>query len=458
MELVIEGNVFFEGRARKLALGIENGAIVEIKKVIKGVHTLDFGDRLIMPGAVDAHVHFREPGMTHKEDFLTGTTSAACGGVTAVLDMPNTKPSTATPADFNEKLSLVRRKACVDFGLFAGLTGKGRPERLAPQAAGYKLYMGSTTGDLLVDDYSRLPEILGPLASTGRTVAVHAEDEGLLRRLGAAPTDLPAYNDARPPQCESDAVGKFLGALGKNRGHICHISTRGALERLGEPDAGPVPGKGAGEAVKGPGAIWPAAPGRATCEVTPHHLLLDAQEDRALGTLGKMNPPLRKRGEREALWSAFLDGRIDALASDHAPHLEEEKDSAFADAPAGVPGTETMVPLMMMLVRAGRLPIERLVDAICTRPAEIYSLEAGRIAPGMPANLAVFDLHEVRPIRGKRLSSKCAWTPFEGREAVFPRAVFVRGLPAVEDWEATVSPGWGRFLAERAGPASVWEA
>jgi dihydroorotase len=452
MELVVEGNVFFEGRPRKLALGIEDGLIVSVKKVIRGVRTVDFGDRLILPGAVDGHVHFRDPGSTHKEDFLSGTTSAACGGVTTVLDMPNTRPPVASFDDFNDKLSSVRRRAGVDFGLFMGLNGKGRPERAAQFAAGYKLYMGSTTGDLLVDDYARLPDILAPLAATGRPVAVHAEDEGMLRSVKTVPRDPLTYNDARPPECEAGAVRKFLGALGANRGHVCHISSRGALELVRPGPAAPAAGKPAGNAGAAPveNAAPPERP--ATCEVTPHHLLLDAKGDNGLGTLGKMNPPLRTRDQREALWSAFFDGRIDCLASDHAPHLEEEKDTAFAEAPAGVPGTETMVPLMMAFVKDGRLPIGRLVDAACARPAHIYGLPAGKIEIGAPAHLAVYDLREFWPVRGKKLSSKCAWSPFEGREACFPKAVFLRGRLVVDDWEPSISPGEGVFQPGRARP------
>ena len=450
MELVVEGNVFFEGRPRKLSLGIEGGLIVSIKKVIKGARTVDFGDRLVLPGAIDAHVHFRDPGATHKEDFLSGTTAAACGGVTTVLDMPNTRPPVLSPGDLNDKLSSVRRRAGVDFGLFLGLSGRGSPERAAPFAAGYKLYMGSTTGDLLVDDYSRLPEMLAPLAATGRPVAVHAEDESMLRSVKAVPRDPLTYNDARPPECEREAVRKFMSALGGNRGHVCHISSRGALELLSPAREGTAAGK--------PGPAEPTSSGNretpaerpVTCEVTPHHLLLDAREQNGLGTLGKMNPPLRTRDQREALWNAFVDGRIDCLASDHAPHLEEEKDTTFAEAPAGVPGTETMMPLMIMLVKDGRLPVERLVDAACARPAAIYGLPAGRIEVGAPANLAVYDLHELRPIRGKRLNSKCAWSPFEGRQACFPKAVFLRGRLVVDDWEPSISPGEGVFQAGKA--------
>ncbi|MBM4249013.1 MAG: amidohydrolase family protein [Euryarchaeota archaeon] len=460
MELVVEGNVFFEGRPRKLALGIEDGAIVAVKKVIKGVRTVDFGDKLVLPGAVDVHVHFRDPGMTHKEDFLSGTTAAACGGVTAVLDMPNTVPPTVSPADLNGKLSSARQRAAVDFGLFAGIAGRGRPELLAGLAAGFKLYMGSTTGDLLVDDYSRLDGLLGPLAATGRPVAVHAEDETVLRSVKAVPRDLASYNECRPPEAESSAVRRFLDALGGARGHVCHVSTAGSLGVL-RPAAGAGAGAPAGpEKPPPPPGAANGRPPAVTCEVAPHHLLLDAREDNALGTLGKMNPPLRTRPDRQALWEALVDGRIDCLASDHAPHLEEEKDLPFAEAPAGVPGTETMVPLMMAQVKAGRLPLERLVDAACGRPAAIFGLPGGRLEVGAPAHLAVYDLRRPRTVRGRRLNSKCAWSPFEGREAFFPRSVFLRGQLVVDDWEPSVTPGAGRFLAgeARAGGAPAGSA
>jgi dihydroorotase len=194
-----------------------------------------------------------------------------------------------------------------------------------------------------------------------------------------------------------------------------------------------------------------AAPaGIVTCEVTPHHLLLDAREDRALGAFGKANPPIRNAQERETLWKAFLGGNIDVLASDHAPHLEEEKDAGFGEAPAGVPGTETMLPLMMPLVKQGRLEPAVLVDAVCANPARIFGLDAGRMAIGTPAHIAVFEMGAARPIKGKRLHSKCAWSPFEGMEAIFPKAVFLRGEMIVEDWEPLVSPGMGRFVTGKA--------
>jgi len=448
MELVIEGNVFHEGNVRRLAVGIEDGRIVRVKKVIKGHRTRDFGERLILPGAIDAHVHFREPGMTQKEDFLSGTTAAACGGVTTVLDMPNNRPSTISLSDLREKASLVRPRACVDFGLFAGLVPGSRPSSAATVAIGHKLYMGSTTGDLLVDDYEAIPGLLAEAGAARSPVAVHAEDEPTIRSLGLQAADTISYNESRSPRCESEAVRRFIGALGMARGHVCHISSRRALELLGR-----LPPENAQD---GPGPHLPALAaaehdkaakaGAVTCEVTPHHLFLDAKEDRSLGAFGKVNPPLRRTEERQALWQAFLGGRIDVLASDHAPHLEEEKDAAFADAPAGVPGTETMLPLMMPLVKQGRLEPRILVDAVCTNPSRIFGLGGGAIAPGMPAHMAVFELVTATQIRGKKLRSKCAWSPFEGRQAIFPKAVFLAGEMVVEDWEPVVSPGRGVFL------------
>jgi len=454
MELVIEGNIFYEGRARKLSVGIEDGRIVEVRKVIKGYRTRDFGDRLILPGGVDAHVHFREPGMTHKEDFLTGTTSAACGGITTVLDMPNTRPPAISLSDLKEKAALVRPKSCVDFGLFAGLVPKSRPESTSSLGMGHKLYMGSTTGDLLVDDYQTIPALVAKAGASGRPVAVHAEDEPTIRSLGLRPADTLSYNDARPPACEVEAVRRFAGALGTARGHVCHISSRGALELLGKlpgeevhHETGPARSIPASAVTK----VEPASgAGAISCEVTPHHLLLDAREDTALGAFGKVNPPLRRREEREALWKAFLGGKIEVLASDHAPHLEEEKDVGFREAPAGVPGTETMLPLMMPLVKQGRLELTVLADSVCTNPARIYGLNAGQISVGMPAHIAVFELGAARPIKGKSLRSKCAWSPFEGREAIFPKAVFLRGEMIVEDWEPVASPGMGKFVTGKA--------
>jgi dihydroorotase len=280
-------------------------------------------------------------------------------------------------------------------------------------------------------------------------VAVHAEDEPTIRSLGLGPTDLLSYNDARPPACEAEAVQKFVGGLGTAGGHVCHISSRQALELLGKlpaEEARQVPG----QQLPAPAAAKDAkvaGAGKITCEVTPHHLFLDARETGPLGAFGKTNPPLRKHEEREALWKAFLGGKIEVLASDHAPHLEEEKDVGFREAPAGVPGTETMLPLMMPLVKQGRMELPLLVEAACTGPARIYGLDAGAIAIGMPAHLAVFELGAARPIRGKNLHSKCAWSPFEGREAIFPKAVFLGGDMIVEDWEPVVAPGKGRFVA-----------
>ncbi|MGQ9583052.1 MAG: dihydroorotase [Thermoplasmatota archaeon] len=454
METVVSGRVFYNGALRSLAIGVEEGVVVEVRRSLRGERLLDFGDRVILPGAVDAHVHMREPGLTHKEDFFTGTLAAACGGVTTVLDMPNTIPPTTSLDRLRDKAALASRRACVDFGLFAGLSAGGRPEEMAPFAVGYKLYMASTTGDLFIEDYSLLPSLLRRLEGTGRPVAVHAEDQGIVASTGPASGGLAAHNEARPPGAETGAVRRFLEASGSVLGHICHVSARGTLELLGRgTSVDGAAGVGEGGAAAGPAGAGAVGGGgrRVTCEVTPHHLLLDPGDNAGLGALAKTNPPVRPREEREALWRALLGGGVDILASDHAPHLEEEKDTAFQDAPPGVPGTETMVPLMMALVKRGRVPLELLVGAVCSGPAEVFGLRAGRIEPGAPASFAVYEPTSASLIRGKRLHSKCGWSPYEGMEAVFPRFVFLRGEALVEDWEPVASPGAGAFVTGEAG-------
>ncbi|MEM4729663.1 MAG: amidohydrolase family protein [Thermoplasmata archaeon] len=469
MELVIEGRALYEGRLQELAIGVDGGLISKVGKVLRGERVLDFGDNIILPGAVDAHVHLREPGLTRKEDIATGTTAAACGGVTTVLEMPNTIPPAASISAIREKAGIASRRACVDIGLFAGFTVDNPPVEAASMVVGYKLYMSSATEALLISDYSSIPSLLAGISETGKPMAVHAEDEAIIRRLGLLPKNLREHSESRPPEAETEAARKFIEALGKGRGHICHLSAGGTLELIGRARSGQR-GNG-GEKKDGgagvPGRIEMEAPGKTeaaeaehaegnghrepaskllTCELTPHHLLLDADDHASLGALAKTNPPVRGMAERAALWRAFLDGSVDILASDHAPHLEEEKDTSFADAPAGVPGTETMVPLMIALAKKGRVPLQLIVAMACSRPAEVYGINCGKIAPGMPASLAVYDPTSASEIKGKKLHSKCAWSPFEGFEAIFPRAVLLRGELIVEGGEPVVSPGQGRLV------------
>lgn len=405
-ELVVEGDCYISGRFERACIGIDGGKIVAIARNLEGERRIDFGARKILPAAIDSHVHFREPGMTHKEDFGTGSLAALHGGVTCVLDMPNTVPPTSTARALDEKAEAAASKSLVDFGLFAALRPGVDIASMAGRAVGFKLYMAGTTGDLLVPSLASVGEELAEVARSGKVLAVHAEDESLRRREPAESLDDHMRN--RTGDCEASAVRKVAKAAEACRLHICHVSSKDSLPLvLGQP--------------------------RATAEVTPHHMLLD--RDRPLGTFGKVNPPLRTRADRQALFLAFKEGGFDTMASDHAPHTIDEKKEDFDFAPSGMPGVETMFPVMLQHVRDRHLALATVVKALCERPGEIFGIRKGRIDTGYDADLVVVDFMEGREVRADNLYSKCGWTAYEGMPAVFPKAVIVRGELMMKDGE-----------------------
>jgi dihydroorotase len=403
---VVEGKCFVSGRFEQCCIGIEEGKIVKIAKVLEGDTVRRFGNKAILPGAIDAHVHFREPGMTAKEDFGTGSLAAIDGGVTCVFDMPNTIPGTVTASGLKEKRKLASSKSLVDFGLFAGVRRGIDVNALAKEAVGFKLYMASTTGELLVPSLDMVKSEIAAIAKTNKVLAVHAEDERL--RTKEAERDLDDHLRNRNNDCELSAIKKVKEAAKQCRLHICHVSAKESIPEI--------------EAVQG-----------LTSEVTPHHLLLD--KDTKVGSHAKVNPPLRKRDDRHALFKALQSGAFDIIASDHAPHTIEEKQEEFQYAPSGMPGVETMVPLMLHLTEENHLDIASVVRRLCTKPGEIFGIPKGKIAEGYDADLMVVDFSSCIMIRADRLHSKCGWTAFEGMPAIFPKAVFVRGELMMENGE-----------------------
>lgn len=414
---VLRGRVFFRGRLEALSLGIdEDGRIAAIKKVLRGDDTIDHGDSLILPGCVDLHVHMRDPGLTHKDDFPSGTRSAAIGGVTTVADMPNTKPPVTSPTALAEKVAALRGRAAVDYALY-GAPRDGDAVAPLHDAAALKVYMAESTGGLEVGNHE-LDAIFRAAEGTKKLVVVHAEDPTRFAKPDAR--GLEGYSAARPKHAESSAVQTVAKLCGNAKVHVAHVTCGEALDAL---------------------------PPGATCEVTPHHLFLDWSKP--LGTRGKVNPPLRSRDDRDALWAAFQNGRIDAIASDHAPHAFEEKDTPFDKAPAGVPGVATSLPLLLRRARGGDLELPRLVSAMASRPAEILGIAKGVIELGRDADLIVVDPRRAERITAKRLQYKCGWTPFEGTEGCFPRSVYLRGEAIVDEGEPAAERN-GRLLMPQA--------
>jgi len=399
---VVEGKLFFQGRLHKACVGIEEGRIAAVKKVLKGDEHYDFGDRLILPGAVDPHVHFRDPGSTHKEDFSSGSLSALHGGVTCVLDMPNTQPPIVDVEALREKRERVRGRSWVDYGLYAGIA-PGTDVASLSTCRAYKVFMGSSTQSVLLHGDEELARAMDAVGRTGKVVSVHAEDEGMLVRMDER--SLRDHEACRPRQAETGAIERLLTFQDRARINVCHVSCPESLALL-----------------KG---------GRMTFEVTPHHMLLDSSMD--LGPWGKVNPPLRRKADREALFAAFCRGEVPMLATDHAPHAPEEKERDFGEAPSGLPGVETGFSMMLALVKRGFLSLDVLINAASTVPAQTFGLNKGEIAEGRDADLVVIDPREIVRLQGRRLHSKCGWTPYEGREALFPQAVFLRGKPILMD-------------------------
>jgi dihydroorotase len=409
--LVLRGRVFHGGRIEPLDVGIEGGKIAAMKKVLRSREIVDYGDRIILPGVIDLHVHMREPGLTEKEDFASGTRSAALGGVTTVLDMPNTVPPVSTRQALLAKQKTVSGRSTIDYGLYAGPLSASSVDGLV-SADAFKLYMAPSTGDLRISE-TTLSEIVGSPKLEGRFLSVHAEDPRLFKKPQAR--GLEGHSVGRPIAAEVRAIETVAKLPSKAQAHVAHVTCVEALQAV-------VPG--------------------ITTEVAPHHLLLDYRS--SVGGLGKVNPPLRSPRDRSELWDAFASGRVDIVASDHAPHtLDEKTEGAFDDVPAGMPGVATALPLLLRRVHAQDLTLERLVSAMATRPAQLLGLAKGAVEVGRNADLIVVDPRRAEMITARRVRYKCGWTAFEGFEGVFPEAVYVRGERIVEDGEV-IAEGVGR--------------
>ncbi|HDS59277.1 MAG TPA: hypothetical protein ENN54_03155 [Thermoplasmatales archaeon] len=414
MAMVIAGRAYVDGAVRHTRIAIRDGRIAAIGGNLSGDPLLDVGDDLIFPAAIDCHVHFREPGMTHKEDFFTGTRAAALGGVTAVLDMPNTRPPAMTPEALQEKLHRVQSKACVDFGLYGGIGPDSDVEAMAPHCAAFKIYL-SGDNDMYVPPES-LPGVLARVRHTGKVLALHAELRDCIDRSPS--TSLAEYQSRRPGGCEVEAVKTVLqaNATVKSPVHFCHVSSAAALRLLPQPGA--------------------------TSGVTPHHLFLSAQHSFDLPAMGKVNPPLRDEPERRALLALVAAGRATLLESDHAPHTREEKQE-FAGAPSGLPGVDALLPLTLSAVNRGEMPLSLVHRLLCAAPARRFGLNKGHIEVGRDADLVVLDMKE-KPVVSH---SKCGWTPYEGMTGVYPRQVFMRGQKIVDEGCFVGAPGQGERVA-----------
>jgi len=384
-EIVVKTRIIQGSTESAVCIGIDGERITAVGNDLTGDRTFHFEDYLALPGGVDIHTHMREPGMTQKENFYTGTMSAAFGGTTTILDMPNTNPPVTNRAALVKKLEMVRGTANVDFGLFGQLSDIDYIGEMADLAIGFKLYMADTTGTA-GGVRNPLEILLNSDHLAGRVVTVHAEDPKMFS--DDACNDLHRHNLIRIMKAELAAVRKILTVDAPVKLNLAHLTTTEGVDL--------------------------ARRKRASFEITPHHVLLHDAMD--IGTRGKVNPPLRKKPVADRLLDFLKTGRA-IIASDHAPHTIEEKSLKFQNAPSGIPGVETRIPLMLALARKGILRYAAVQDMCCTLPAELFDMKEGRIEAGYDADLAFYDMDSMEPTEAKQLHSKCGWTPFEGMDA-----------------------------------------
>jgi dihydroorotase len=396
---------------------IAEGKIAQIAPQIAatdGDKIIDATGLTLLPGVIDPQVHFREPGLEYKEDLFTASRACAKGGVTSFLEMPNTRPLTITQAALDDKLQRAANKCLVNYGFFIGATAANLPDLLtANPTCGIKIFMGSSHGALLVSK----EEELEPIFATGkRLIAVHAEDQSRIvaRRKQFADNSSPGIHSVIQDEIVALNATKLALKLSKKyqrRLHILHLSTGIEAELLREDK-----------------------PSWVTAEVTPQHLLLDTDAYDRIGTLAQMNPPLRDRPNQEILWQALLDGVIDFIATDHAPHTLEEKAQGYPQSPSGMPGVETSLPLMLTQAQQGKCTLSQVSNWMSTAVARAYGIpQKGKIAIGYDADLVLVELDTYRPVLRDELQTKCGWSPFEGWDLTGWPAVTIVGGQIVYD-------------------------
>ncbi|MCL2296323.1 MAG: dihydroorotase family protein [Methanomassiliicoccaceae archaeon] len=405
LDLVVCGRAFVKGEIKYSEIGITDGKISAVKgSLAGGEKRIDVPGGVIFPGFVDPHVHFRDPGMTEKEDFLSGTLSAVHGGVTCVLDMPNTIPPVTDVNSLLEKKDRIKGRAYIDYGLFAAVTPGCNAGMMAPFVPGFKLFMGSTTGKILLNDDEEIRSAVKDILRTGKRISVHAEDNSMIGR--ETERNCRDHLRNRPVEAEINALRRLSRFKGMKI-NICHNTNAesvGMAKELGF-----------------------------TTEVTMHHLFFEPEKFSS--SEYKVNPPIRNTAVRDKLYEAFIKGKISMFGSDHAPHTLSDKSKDFDSAPSGIPGVETTIPIAMNMVRKNTIPLAQAVSMGSETPAASFGMKKGKIEEGYDADLSVFDTRKFTNISARELHSKAGHSPYDGWEAVFPELVMVGGEIQIDKGE-----------------------
>ena len=421
-------------------MAVEEGKVLKIAKepnLPRSSEKMDLKGKLLLPGLIDIHVHLRDQQLSYKEDFLSGTSAAAAGGVTLVADMPNNRPVTMDAESLRERMTLAENRIVVNVAFYSAFPKKLEEIRAIASngAVAFKLYLSQRVGGLDIEDDDSLVNALKETDKQKIPVAVHAEDLGMLEStkkemLGSIRENVEAYLKVHSPEAETKAVQRVIQLAKRSNAsvHFCHVSSASALEALSTARTNGI---------------------SFTCEVTPHHLFLSSKDFDRYGTIALTDPPLRSKSDVESLWNAIRAGFIDAVASDHAPHTMEEKEAKSVwNVKAGMVGLETTLPLLFTQLSKGKLTLQDLVRLTSEKPAEILQLkDRGSIREGYCADFVIVDSHREYRIDASRFHSKAKYSPFDGWSVRGkPIKTFVNGQLVMDDGEIVAKPGTGRII------------
>jgi dihydroorotase len=410
--IIKNGSCYIDGKLVKTDVALSGNKIKKIGKIDEGKSKIyDASDKLVLPGIIDTQVHFREPGSTDAEDLESGSRAAVLGGVTSLFEMPNTNPPTSNLIEFDKKLKLAKQRMHSNYAFYFGAT-PDNIEQLSnlkglKGCCGIKLFAGSSTGKLLVDKEADIEKVI---SNSDRIVSIHSEDEEILnlRKRFIKKGNVHSHADWRNAECAISSTRRVVKIAERynKRIHVLHVSTKEEVDFLAMHKK------------------------NITFETTPQHLTLYAPDcyDK-LGTYAQMNPPLRTKDHYDRLWMAIKNDIVDVLGSDHAPHLKKNKDKEYPESPSGMPGVQTIFPIMLDHVNNGKLSLEKLIKLMCENPCRIFGIKnKGFIKEGYDADLTIVDNNKVQTIKNEMIASKCGWTPFNNYKVKgFPIGTIVNG-------------------------------
>ena len=416
--IIKNGSCYINGELVKIDIALSNGKIKKIGKVeLNSSKVYDANNKLVLPGIIDTQVHFREPGSTDAEDLESGSRAAVLGGVTSLFEMPNTNPPTSNLLEFDKKLKLADKRMHSNYAFYFGAT-PDNIEQLSKLkhlkgCCGVKLFAGSSTGKLLVDKEADIEKVI---SNSDRIVSIHSEDEEVLnlRKKFIRKGDVHSHPDWRNSECAMSSTRRVVKIAERynKKIHILHVSTKEEVDFLAMHKK------------------------NVTFETTPQHLTLYAPECyEKLGTYAQMNPPLRTKDHYDRLWVAIKNNLVDVLGSDHAPHLKENKLKEYPNSPSGMPGVQTIFPVMIDHVNNGKLSLEKLIALMCENPCKIFGIKnKGFIKEGYDADLTIVDMNKQQIIKDEMIASKCGWTPFNNYKVKgFPVGTIVNGNLVMSD-------------------------